>query len=74
MFIDIWLLVCSTSAIWLVGRLDHWKKWGYVFGLLSQPAWFYTAIMNKQWSIVALSVWYTIAWARGCYNYWIKAS
>ena len=71
---QIWIIVFGCSAIWLVGRLEKQKRWGYVLGLMSQPAWFYTAIEHDQWGILALSLWYTYAWAQGIYNYWWKST
>lgn len=69
---QLWIMVFGCSAIWLVGRIEDWKKWGYVCGIISQPAWFYTAYHNDQWGIMALCCWYTYAWGQGFYNYWIK--
>jgi hypothetical protein len=64
------LMVFGGIAIWLVGRLEHWRRWGYVFGLLGQPFWIYTALYHKQWGVLALSLWYTYSWGQGVYNYW----
>jgi len=72
MFEQIWIGVFGTTAIWMVGRLEHWRRWGFIFGLMSQPAWIYTAIKNEQWGILVLSFWYTYSWGQGVYNYWIK--
>jgi hypothetical protein len=69
---QIWIVLFGCSAIWFVGRKEEWKRLGYIFGLLSQPAWLYTAIEHKQWGIALLSLWYTYAWSQGVYNYWIR--
>lgn len=68
---QIWIAVFGATAVWLVGRLEHWKRWGYVLGLCSQPAWFYTTIKHEQWGILCLSIWYTYSWGQGVYNYFI---
>jgi len=63
----------GCSAIWLVGhKKSNIRRWGYVTGLCAQPFWIYTAISNKQWGILLLSIWYGYAWGQGFYNYWIK--
>ena len=62
----------GVPAIWLVGRTEDWKKWGYLLGLLTEPGWFYTSYINEQWGIFILSLWYLYAWAQGVYNYIIK--
>lgn len=71
-FSQIAILVTNVPAIWLVGRLESWKRWGYIFGLLGQPFWFYTIWHNKQIGVFILAIWYTYAWGQGVYNYWIK--
>jgi len=72
LYAQIWIGVLGSSAIWLVGSLGKWKRWGYIVGLCSQPAWFYTAIINEQWGIFALALFYTYSWLHGVYNYWLK--
>lgn len=71
-FSQLMILIFGCSAIWLVARKENWKRWGYILGLIGQPFWFYTSITNKQWAIVALTVFYTYSWVMGIYNYWIK--
>ena len=39
---QIWIMGFGCSAIWFVGRLEKWKRWGYIFGLLNQPAMRFT--------------------------------
>ena len=69
---QIGILIFGCSAVWLVGRKEHWRRWGYVMGLCGQPFWFYTTITAEQWGIVLLCCWYTYSWAQGVYNFWIK--
>jgi len=59
----------GVLGIILVARKN---KWGFVFGLLSQPFWFITSIQNGQWGIVAVSIIYTFSWAYGVYNWFWK--
>jgi hypothetical protein len=68
---QIMIMICGASAIWLVGRKEHWKRWGYVIGLIGQPFWFYTTIVNEQWGIFLMTLFYTYSWGQGLYNYWI---
>ncbi len=65
-----WIAVLGGLAVWLVGSSGPWRRWGYVLGLASQPAWIWTAVRHEQWGILALAVWYTLGWARGLRNYW----
>lgn len=66
------IAVFGASAIWFVGRKEHWKRWGYILGVLGQPFWFYTTIVNEQWGIFALCLFYTYSWLQGVWNYWIN--
>ena len=72
MISQIAIAIFGASAIWFVGRKEHWKRWGYIFGLISQPFWFYTAYTNEQWGILAMCLFYTYSWLQGFINYWIK--
>ena len=67
------ILIFGCSAVWFVSRKEHWKRWGYILGLCSQPAWLYTSIAHEQYGIAILSLWYTYSWGQGIYFYWIKA-
>ena len=69
---DIGIILFGCSAIWFVGRKEKWGRWGYIFGLCSQPFWFWTSIVNEQYGIMILSLWYTYSWIQGIYNFWIK--
>ena len=65
------ILLFGCTAVWLVGRKEDWRRWGFVLGLCSQPFWLYSSIAHHQWGVAALSVWYAYAWAQGIYNYWV---
>lgn len=66
------LILFSAPAIWLVGRREHWSRWGYILGLCSQPFWVYAAWEAGQWAILALEAWYVYAWGQGIYFHWIR--
>lgn len=70
-FIQIMIFMLGVSAIFLVGYTDkNIRKWAYVFGLLSQPFWFYMAWDAQQWGVFAMSFFYALSWARGFFNHW----
>lgn len=64
------IAVCGVGAIYLVGRKDRVRRWGYVLGLCAQPAWLYTTISHEQYGIAALCLLYTLSWANGLKNHW----
>jgi len=66
------ICACGASSVWLVARLDKWKKYGYIAGILAQPFWMYTTLSHKQYGISILSLWYSYSWGLGIYNYCIK--
>jgi len=66
-----WIIVFGVTSIWFLGRTEDWKRWGYILGLLSEPAWIYTAIKNEQWGILILAIFFIYGWLQGIFNYWI---
>ena len=69
---QVWIMIFGVAAVWLVGRADEYQRWGYIFGMCSQPAWFITTYIKKQWGIFILSFFYAFGWMQGFYNYWIR--
>ena len=59
----------GVTAITLVSMKN---KWGFVFGLASQPFWFITSFNNEQWGIFFLSMFYTGSWVYGIYQWFFK--
>jgi nicotinamide riboside transporter PnuC len=66
---QIGITIFGVTAIILVAKKN---KWGFVFGLISQPFWFISSYMNKQWGILILNVIYTFSWSYGIYNWFFK--
>jgi hypothetical protein len=70
---QIGIVFFGPLAIFLVScKEEKTRRWGYVCGCLSQPFWFWTAIINEQWGILILSFFYAFSWMRGVWNFWIK--
>jgi hypothetical protein len=63
-FVQVMIFIFGASGIWFVSRKEEWKRWGYIFGLMGQPFWFYTALVNQQWGILALTVFILIRGVR----------
>ncbi len=72
LIIQIIIFVTSASAIWLVSSKKHWRRWGYIIGLVGQPFWLYSTFVEKQWGIFLLALFYMYSWGQGVWNYWIK--
>ena len=64
---QIWIALFGASAMWFISRPEPWAAWGFLLGLIAQPAWFYTTIKHKQWGITVLSIFYTYSWVQGIY-------
>ena len=63
----------GVTAIWLSqSKNADWRRYACLFGLVGQPFWFYAAISAEQWGIVVLCCLYTVSWARGVLNNWIR--
>lgn len=69
---QICIFIFGASAVWLVGRTEKWRRWGYINGLCGGPFWLYVTAVNNQWGIFALSLFYSYSWGQGVYNFWIK--
>ena len=61
--------ILGVIAIILISRKN---KWGFVFGLVSQPFWFATTIINRQWGVFILSVVYAGCWIYGIHLWFFK--
>lgn len=59
----------GVTSIFLIARKN---KWGFVIGLISQPFWYITTYINKQWGIFFLNFVYTGTWIFGVYNWFFK--
>lgn len=70
-FCQTWIVVFGLSTAWFMSRLEHWRRWGFVLGMIGQPAWWYTTYTHDQIGIAILSLGYTYSWVKGFYNYWV---
>jgi nicotinamide riboside transporter PnuC len=66
---QIGIATLGVAAIILVAKKN---RWGFVFGLLSQPFWFITSFINQQWGIFFLSIIYAGSWILGIYEWFFK--
>lgn len=69
---QVWIVVFGVLAVWFVSRREKWSRMGFVFGLISQPAWIVTSIINEQYGITALALWYSYSWGQGIYNNFLR--
>jgi hypothetical protein len=69
---QIGIALLGVTAVWLSqDKNDKARKYAPVFGLLSQPFWFYSSYVAEQWGIFFLSVLYTWSWIKGIKNQWL---
>lgn len=65
------VLILSGSGAYLVGsNRATVRRWGFGLALLAQPIWLWSTFNPQQWGLFALSVCFTIAWARGLRKTW----
>jgi hypothetical protein len=50
------MVIFGCGAIWLLGRREEWRRWGYVTGLISQPAWFFSGFYHNQWGLESVGL------------------
>lgn len=66
------IALLGTTAVWLSqDERDSRRRWACIFGLLSQPFWFWSAWHAQQWGIFALCFIYAACWVRGVRTYWM---
>lgn len=64
--------LCGAVAVFLSqDRRGHWRRWACIFGLISQPFWFYMAWNAHQYGVLALCFVYAWSWGRGFRIYWL---
>lgn len=59
------LLFSGSTIFFLASESKRLRKIGFLVGIVGEPAWIYTTIVNEQWGILCLSIWYTINFVRG---------
>ena len=70
---EIFIAIFGVTAVYFSQQANEGlKKWASVFGLLSQPFWFYSMWTTEQYVILALCFVYAYAWGLGFYNYWVR--
>ena len=66
---QVWITLFGGTAIFLLGsKSERVRRWGFVCGLLSQPAWYYQMVHHGQWAMLPVYTFYTFSWLRGFYN------
>lgn len=69
------LLIAATgvSAIFLT-QFEHlkYRRWAPVLGLIGQAGWFHSAGNAGQWGIFILCFFYTAAWVKGFWTFWLQ--
>lgn len=70
---QIGIVVFGVVAVFLSqSKSPSLQRYASVFGLLSQPFWFYATYTTQQWGMLALCAIYAGVWAMGFYNHWIR--
>ena len=72
MISQIFIALTGVIAIYLSQSSGDKVKYACLFGLASQPFWFYSAYIANQWGIFILCIFYTFAWMKGVKTHWIK--
>lgn len=66
------IAICGVVSIYLTNQeATEVRKYACIFGLIAQPFWLYSALINAQWGIVALSFVYAYGWWIGFKTHWL---
>ena len=60
----------GVTAVFLTQSGERLQRYACLFGMASQPFWFYATFTAGQWGIFALCILYTVAWGRGIHRHW----
>lgn len=71
MIVQTMIAALTIPALYLVGRQDHWRRWGFLIGLLSQPFWLWATWHDQAWGMLIVTVFCTLTWALGVWNHWV---
>lgn len=65
--------LCGVTAVFLSqDKRESRRRYACLFGMASQPFWFWTTWKAGQYGIFALCILYAFSWVRGFYVHWIK--
>lgn len=71
MLLQAMILLSSCAAIALMAQPSaRARKWGYVGGLIGQPAWLVFAWQSDAWGILAVALWWTGWYVWGAITHW----
>jgi hypothetical protein len=69
------IAITGVTAVYLSqDTREEWRRYACLFGMASQPFWFYATAKAGQWGIFALCCLYTYSWGRGIWNNWIRSA
>jgi len=68
-----WFLDLASQGTIFIGAIamlfiGKGNRWGFVLGLLAQPAWFYTTVVHEQWVLLGACFVYAVGWGMGFYR------
>lgn len=67
------IAVFGLLAIFLTtDRNPRVQRFACLAGLCGQPFWFWATYDARQWGIFAMAFVYTLLWARGAWNHWVR--
>ena len=59
------ILLTGGSAIYLAASKEmNTRMWAGIIGLAGEPFWLATTVINQQWGIAPLVLWYAWNWWR----------
>lgn len=71
---QIGIVVFSVTAAALTQSTNRQRRrYACLFGLASQPFWFWSSWQSESWGVFAISFVYAGIWAWGVYVHWIRS-
>jgi hypothetical protein len=64
--------IMGIAALYLLGRNNKYRKYGFIIGFAAQPFWFFTQLTAKNYIIAGFVVILFFVWGMGIYNNFLK--
>lgn len=72
MFEQTVIAITGVVAIFLTQSRDrNWQRFACLIGLAGQPFWMMATYQSEQWGMFVLTLFYTLAWCRGIWTFWL---
>lgn len=68
------IAITGVVAIFLTQSQNrNWQRYACLIGLVGQPFWITATYQSEQWGMFILTLFYTLAWSKGIWTFWLTS-